>query len=274
MLAFWTMGLFPRVNGVACAARVGAALSVLGLAAIAPDARADGASLGASGSVGLGGVSGSTSGSTKATSTPGGRKAAATATPPGAQPATNLDSPPAPEPSSVRRDPRGQKGISPFWEAIKKGDDALAAHDPDGAKAAYQEAIRADPHNGLAQYRLGELELARGHLNEAEASWQEALRFSGENASLKAKVLFVLADLEERQRALEEETNGWNAYEAHAKASPAAKTFPATAADRKKRITEWKQALVDYGAVKERIKKRLEQADKKAVESAQSPQNR
>jgi len=233
-------------------------LSVLVLAAaVAPDARAQGGSLDVGGTAGVKATSAGVSGAAVVGSS------SATPAPANAAPA-----------EGVRRDPRGIKGISPFWEAIKKGDDALAAHDLDGAKAAYEEAIRADPHNGMGQYRMGETELARGQLKEAEASWQEALRFAGEDASLKAKVLFVLADLKERQRAFEEETNGWNAYETHAKAFPAAKTFPASAADRKKRIEEWKQLEVDYGAVKERIKKRLEEAEKKAVESAQSPQNR
>jgi tetratricopeptide (TPR) repeat protein len=205
--------------------RAATALSVLVLAAaLAPDARADGASLGVGGTVG--GKAGSSGATATATSgaTSASTGAAATASTSSAAPA------------DVRRDPRGVKGISPFWEAIKRGDDAVAARDLDGAKAAYEEAIRTDPHNGTGQYRMGELHLARGQLKEAEGAWQEALRFSGEDASLRAKVLFVLADLKERQRAFEEETNGWNAYEAHAKASPAAKTFPDSAADRKKRI--------------------------------------
>jgi tetratricopeptide (TPR) repeat protein len=189
---------------------------------------------------------------------------AAGATPPAAAPAKTASS------ESVRRDPKGIKGISPFWEAIKKGDDAFAARDAEGAIAAYQEAIRADPHNGMGQYRIGEVELSRGKMKEAEEAWQAALRFAGENASLKAKILFVLADVKERQRSFEEETNGWNAYEAHLKAQPAAKGFPASAADRKKRITEWN----DYAAVKERIKTRLAEAEKAAAASAQSPQNR
>ena len=174
----------------------------------------------------------------------------------------------------VRRDPNGKKGISPFWEAIKKGDDALAARDLAGAQAAYEEAIRADPHNAMGPYRVGEVQLAGGHTKEAEASWQVALRFAGEDGTLKAKVLFVLSDLKERARAFEEETNGWNAYEAHLKAAPTAKGYPESAADRKRRITEWKQLETDYGAVKERIKQRLAEAEKKAAESAQSPQNR
>ena len=96
----------------------------------------------------------------------------------------------------------------------------------------------------------------------------------GQNASLKAKILFVLADVKERQRSWEEETNGWNAYEAHAKAAPTAKTYPQTPPDRKKRITDWKQLEVDSGAVKERIKVRLEEANKRGAADAQSKGNR
>jgi tetratricopeptide (TPR) repeat protein len=177
-------------------------------------------------------------------------------------------------PAGPRKDPKGIKGISPFWESIKKGDDALAARDIEGAKAAYQEAIRGEPQNAMGHYRMGEAELTKGNLKDAEAIWQTALRFVGENAALKAKILFVLADVKERERSLDEATNGWNAYEGHSKASPTVKTYPATPADRKKRIEDWKKLEVEYGAVKERIKQRLEEAEKKAAESAQSPQNR
>jgi tetratricopeptide (TPR) repeat protein len=174
----------------------------------------------------------------------------------------------------VRRDPKGHKGISPFWESIKKGDDSLSARDIEGAKTAYQEAIRLEPQNPMGHYRMGEAELTKGNVKEAEALWQTALRFCGENAAMRAKVLFVLADVKERQRALDEATNGWTAYETHAKSAPTAKTYPGTPPDRKKRITDWKKLEADYGPVKERIKKRLEEAEKKAAESAQSPQNR
>jgi tetratricopeptide (TPR) repeat protein len=174
----------------------------------------------------------------------------------------------------VKRDPKGKKGISPFWESIKKGDDSLAARDIEGAKAAYQEAIRLEPQNPMGHYRMGEAELTKGNVKDAEALWQTALRFCGENAAMRAKVLFVLADVKERQRSLEEAANGWNAYEAHAKSAPTVKTYPATAGDRKKRIQDWKKLEADYGPVKERIKMRLEEAEKKAAESAQSPQNR
>jgi tetratricopeptide (TPR) repeat protein len=180
---------------------------------------------------------------------------------------------PAPQ-TGPRKDPKGVTGISPFWESIKKGDDAIAARDIDGAKAAYQEAIRSEPQNPMGHYRMGEANLAKGDLKEAETVWESALRFSGENAALKAKILFVLADLKERQRSLPEATQGWNAYEAHAKSAPNVKTYPDTPTDRKQRIETWAKLETDYGAVKERIRQRLEEAEKKAAESAQSPQNK
>jgi tetratricopeptide (TPR) repeat protein len=174
----------------------------------------------------------------------------------------------------VKHDPKGVRGISPFWEAIKKGDDALAAHDIEGAKAAYQDAIKSQPQNPMGHYRMGEAELTKGNLKEAEESWQTALRFAGENVGMRAKVLFVLADVRERQRSLDEASNAWGAYETHSKTAGAVKTYPATPTDRKKRIEDWKKLEADYGPVKERIKQRLEEAEKKAAESAQSPQNR
>jgi hypothetical protein len=175
---------------------------------------------------------------------------------------------------SVRRDPKGIKGISPFWEAVKKGDNALAARDMDGAKAAYQEAIKAESQHPMGHYRLGEIELLKGNLKEAEASFQTALRFSGPLVALKSKILFVIADVKERQRALEEATNGWNAYEVMIKSATTVKSYPESAADRKQRIDAWKKTEADSGPVKERIKQRLAEAEKKAAQDANDPRNR
>lgn len=174
----------------------------------------------------------------------------------------------------VRRDPKGVKGISPFWEAIKKGDDALAARDVDGAKTQYQEAIKSQPQHPMGHYRLGEVELTKGNFKGAEESWQSALRFVGQDGTMKGKVLFVLADVKERQRSLEEAKNGWNAYEGHSKAATQAKTYPETPPDRVKRIDEWKKLETDYASVKERIALRLAEAEKKAAADAQNPRNK
>jgi hypothetical protein len=175
----------------------------------------------------------------------------------------------------VRRDDKGIKGISPFWETLKKGDNAFVARDFDGAIAAFREAIQKQPQNPMGHYRIGEAHLAKGDDKEAEAAFIAGLRYVGKDHALRTKLLFVLADLRERQKAYDDATDGWNKYEAAAReAQQKAKTFPATALERKKRITEWKKLLEDYGAVKERIAKRLSEADDKARKSAQDPANK
>ncbi len=168
----------------------------------------------------------------------------------------------------VKRDPKGIIGISPFWEGLKKGDDLYVARDFDGAITAYKDAITKEPQNAMGHYRIGEAYRGKNQLSEAEASWVAALRYVGNNGSLKAKILFVLADLRERQKSLDDATDRWNAYLTFAKQAPAAKTYPASAEDRKKRIAVWKKMKADYAAVRKRIEKRLKEVDAKAKRDA------
>src|SRR5688572_20063397 len=120
--------------------------------------------------------------------------APAPAAPPAAAPATK-----APATNAGRKYPRG-----PFGDALNKGDAAYIARDFDGAIKAYREAIEKESQNPLGHYRLGEAQLAKGDMNEAEQSWQAGLRFAGKDEKLRAKLLFVLADLRERQKNYDE----------------------------------------------------------------------
>lgn len=175
---------------------------------------------------------------------------------------------------TLHRDPKGQKGLNPFWEAVKKGDDAVQSKDLDGAKAAYRSAIDAEPNNPMGHYRLGEANVLKGDLKDAEASYQNALRLAADKPAIRAKVLFVLADLKERLHAFEDAVTSWNGYENHGRINRGPGIFPPVAAERRKRIADWTKLVSDYSSVKERIKRRLEEADKKSVESSRSPQNR
>jgi tetratricopeptide (TPR) repeat protein len=169
----------------------------------------------------------------------------------------------------VKRDPNGVKGISPFWESLKKGDDLYVARDFDGAIGAYRDAITKEPQNPMGHYRIGEAHLAKNDTQEAESAWVAALRYVGQDAVLKAKILFVLADLRERQKSYDDATDRWNAYAQFAQQQPSAKAYPNTATDRKQRIETWKKLLVDYGEVKKRIEARLKEADEKARKDAE-----
>lgn len=177
-------------------------------------------------------------------------------------------------PDGVRRDPNGIKGISPYMEVIVKGDRAYVARDFDGAIAAFREAIQSAPQNALGHYRLGEAELAKGDQKEAEAAFVNALRFVGKDAGLRGKVLFALADLRERQKNSDEAIGRWKEYTKNSDESREALTYPATASERIARNEAWKQNLADSTAVKERIAKRLKEAEEAARKSAADPKNK
>jgi tetratricopeptide (TPR) repeat protein len=170
--------------------------------------------------------------------------------------------------TSVKRDPRGIQGISPFWEAILKGDNAYIARDFDTATSAYKQAIEAKPEDGLGHYRLGAAELAKGNLDAAAKAWQQAIRFSSGDPKLRAKTEFVLADLEERKKAYDEATARWKQYGDFVKTKADARGYAATATERVKRIDEWKKLSADSAEVKTRIEKRIKEADESMRKSS------
>jgi tetratricopeptide (TPR) repeat protein len=114
-----------------------------------------------------------------------------------------------------------------------QGNAKYAARDYDGAIELYRKAIERSPHQGLGYYLLGEAQLASGSLADAEASWTRAALEVGEkDPSLRAKVLFVTADLKERQKKWEDAKAAWQTYLDWANRFPDAGVFPASAQSR------------------------------------------
>ncbi|HYQ43391.1 MAG TPA: tetratricopeptide repeat protein [Polyangiaceae bacterium] len=199
-----------------------------------------------------------------------------------AQSATGIAAEPATavkrEASEVRRDPRGIKGISPFMEAIKRGDAALLARDIEAAVVAYRDALAQEPENALAYYRIAEAQILKGDLKEAETALVAGLRaVVATNASLKAKLQFALADLRERQKAYDEASARWAEYEAFTTTATTAATaterkdslgFPASGAERKKVVEAWKKLSADSADVKARIEKGMKAADEAVRKSS------
>ena len=162
----------------------------------------------------------------------------------------------------LRRDPRGIKGISPFSEALKRGDAALLAHDLEGAIAAYRDAIVKEPENPLGHYRAGEAQVIKGDLKEAEAAFSAGLRLvTAANPSLKAKLQFASADLRERQKAWDDASAQWSAYAVFTNAQKDAQGFTASGNERKKVVETWIKLEADSLAVKARIEKGVQAAD-------------
>lgn len=154
-----------------------------------------------------------------------------------------------PEP---RRDPKGVTGVSPFWERLARADRAVLARDFDAALAFYREAIVEKPEEPLGHYRVGALHTLRGDFREAELAYQTALRLADKSPALKAKLLFLLGDLLERQGALEPAAAHYEATESLASDARAA-PFVAAATERKKRVLAWLKQRAESEEIKARI---------------------
>lgn len=192
----------------------------------------------------------------------------------GAEPASAKTAGPTRGADGVLRDPKGVKGISPYIELIGKGDRAYIARDFDGAIATYREAIQAEPQNALGHYRVGAAQLAKGDQKEAEASFVAGLRFVAHDGTLKGKLLFALADLRERQKNNDEAIARWKEYSKNAEDEKEAVSYPATATERVSRNEVWKKNAADSAEVKDRIAKRLKEADAASRKSAADPKNK
>jgi predicted Zn-dependent protease len=167
----------------------------------------------------------------------------------------------------IRRDPENRRGISPYMELIVKGEAAFVARDIPGATVAFQDAIKSQPGQMLGFYMLGQAELEANKLDDAQRTWEAGMSKKGGD-DLKAKLMFCLADLSERQLRWQAAKDGWAAYSAFLQANPKVKGFPGTAAERIKQADRRMKDEVEYGKVKERIAKRLAEKEREAMENA------
>jgi tetratricopeptide (TPR) repeat protein len=151
------------------------------------------------------------------------------------------------------------KGKSPYALKIAKGHAAYVARDFQGAIASYKEAIKDDAADPFAQYFLGEAELAASNMAEADASFAAGVRLVGSKDDLHAKLLFVIADLRERQGKWPEAKKAWDEYAQFSSGHPNAKGYAATATERSKVIDTHVDLETKYAAVKQRIEQRLKE---------------
>lgn len=169
--------------------------------------------------------------------------------------------------AGVRKDPEGKTGISPYMEAVAKGERAFVAKDLDGARSAFQEAVQVDPAKTLAFFRLAETEIATGKLDEASATLTTAQGKKG-TPELQAKVLFLAAEVLERQKKWSDAKDAWGKYAKFVEDNAKAGGYAATAAERTKQIDRRVKDEADYGVVKERITKREAERLKEAEDNA------
>ncbi len=142
-----------------------------------------------------------------------------------------------------------------FKPAVADGIAKYAARDFPGAVAAFQKAIEADPKNPLGHYFLGEAQLAAGNMTEAEAAWTRASLVANDakDPSLRARVLFVLADLKERQKKWDDARAAWQVYLDWAAKYPEAKAFTGSGQSRQQMIDAMTKQDKAYAVVRQRI---------------------
>ena len=169
---------------------------------------------------------------------------------------------------TIRRDSAGRTGISPTWEAIKRGDDAYVAHNIDAAIHEYQAAVEARPQNPVAHYRLGCTFIAKGEFKQAQESLDAALRFSQSDPQTAGKTLFVIADLKERQQDYPAAIAAWKTYATFAAHHKDIKVFADSAQSRLDKLSAFLKLLEQSTQVKQRITDRQQMTDASASQDA------
>jgi len=149
----------------------------------------------------------------------------------------------------------GKGGPSAEYKKVcEAGNAKYASRDFPGAIEQYRKAIELNPKQGLGFYLLGEAELAAGSLTEADAAWSRAALESGEqDPALHARVLFVQADLKERQLKWDDARAAWQAYLDWATRFPNANAFPSSGQSRQQVIDSMKKQDKAYEIVRQRI---------------------
>jgi tetratricopeptide (TPR) repeat protein len=140
--------------------------------------------------------------------------------------------------------------------ALAKGHGAYMARDYPGAIQAYKEAIAEDGSDPTGYYFLGEALIAGGNTVEADASFAAGLRNAGGKDDLRAKLLFVVADLRERQGKWPEAKKAWEEYAQFLATHPNVKGYAATATERVKVVDARVDLDTKYAPVRQRIAQR------------------
>jgi predicted Zn-dependent protease len=110
------------------------------------------------------------------------------------------------------RDPSNVTGLSQAMELIADGNDKLVARDAPGALESYRRAIKLQPKNPLGHLMLGQALVTTNALPEAEASFRAGDAVADSAPAIKARLLFSMADLKERQKKLEDAKAAWQRY--------------------------------------------------------------
>jgi tetratricopeptide (TPR) repeat protein len=161
---------------------------------------------------------------------------------------------PATDAGVVRHDPDNKTALAEWMEECIKGNARYLAHDIPGAIDLYRRAIQLAPKRPLPHYLLGEAQLGAGNLPEAESALADAEQASDDrDADVRGKILFVLADLKEREKKWDDAKAAWKTYAEYAAKHVDAGMAPATPPARIQAIDDMLKQDKAYDIVRQRI---------------------
>jgi tetratricopeptide (TPR) repeat protein len=135
--------------------------------------------------------------------------------------------------TATRYDPDNVTGMSQSMEALVKGTERFQAKDYPAAIDLYRKSIQLNPKSPLAPYLMGEAQLAANNVSEAEAAFKQAEELTdARNTTLRAHVLFSVADVSERQKKWPQAKSAWQTYAEHAAKYADAGVYPQSASSR------------------------------------------
>jgi tetratricopeptide (TPR) repeat protein len=94
----------------------------------------------------------------------------------------------SPPPETVGTIPSPVKGTATASELIARGDAYLNQHELRDAVRSYQDAVRLEPNNALAHFKLGLAYAQLDFMQEAIAQWQEVLRLDPGNRGAQENI--------------------------------------------------------------------------------------
>jgi len=147
------------------------------------------------------------------------------------------------------------KSQAEFIDAINQGCLKYVAKELPASVELFRKAVQIEPRNPLGYYLLGEALLGSGSLPDAETAWLQGEQVADAGPpSVHAKLLFVMADLRERQGRWDDAKVAWKRYADFATQTADAGAYPESA-DARIRDTEAMQKQdKDYVIVRKRIR--------------------
>jgi tetratricopeptide (TPR) repeat protein len=155
---------------------------------------------------------------------------------------------------SAKHDPDDKTGLSEWMDRCARGDAKFMAKDIPGAIDLYRQAIQLAPKRPLPRYLLGEAQMASLNFADAEGTLKEALDLSDDrDPNVRGKILFLTADLREREKKWDEAKLAWQAYAEYSSKHADAGMTPSTPPARIQAIDDMIKQDKAYEVVRQRI---------------------